>query len=149
MSLYIMITFGEQTETFDSEEEALCYAYDHVAEMITAQHRHDLPLKVTPEMRRQFDVRLIEVGDDYNALREVELPFQKWADTYYENLRLAKKDEADREYQTYLRLKEKFEGRDEKRDTRARLKKEILDRYSQSELTEIEELIRERLHGED
>ncbi len=67
-----------------------------------------MPLKLSEEDKANFDIYIFEVTGE----NLVKIPFQNWVDEYYDGMRFEKKAEPYREYQRYLELKEKWEGKD-------------------------------------
>lgn len=108
MATYIMLTLGENAWVCHDEETALGECQEHVFQNINDFHRHNLPLTVTPEVARGFDLRLIKLTDE--GVEEVKLPFQEWADQYVVELERYRQEDEDREYKRYLELKAKYEG---------------------------------------
>jgi hypothetical protein len=98
---------GEQLEVYEAEKEALQSCREQIDQQITDHHRHNLPLKVTPEIERRFDLRLFQTQG------ELELPFQEWVDDYYQQQQDWKKEREEQEYLRYLELKAKYENEGE------------------------------------
>jgi hypothetical protein len=102
---YVVVWNGEiTTEMFDLES-ALCEAHSFVDQYISDFLRYDLPMKITPEEARRFDVKVFELKD------EIELPLQEWVDQYYEDIKEWKEKAEEREYKQFLELYEKFKNR--------------------------------------
>ncbi|MBD3262535.1 MAG: hypothetical protein GF334_12855 [Candidatus Altiarchaeales archaeon] len=98
---------GETIEVTDSMAEVIDFCREWVYQQICDHHRNNLPLRVTEEVKRQFDIEVFKTTDT------IELPFQEWADDYYRELKEGEKEDERREYERYLELKAKFEPEEE------------------------------------
>ncbi len=105
--MYVVVQFGEIQSWSYSEEAALSSAAECVDQQIADHWRHKLPVQVTPEMARDLDIRMYRL----DAQSQVELPFQKWFDQYYQERQESARDEEEREYKRFLELRKKYEDR--------------------------------------
>lgn len=114
-SLYIVISNGCAESIWASEDKdhVLMECQQDAIQYISDFHRHERDWTVSPE---QVGIRLFQVtyGDVQQGIQELELPLQKWADEYFEELSQRDRHEAnaktDPEWAEYCRLKEKFRG---------------------------------------
>lgn len=104
---YIVFVNGEIEMDTNDRDEAMQHAHLRVDEKIGDHHRHDLPVKVTPQIVREMDVRVSRVRES-DCL---ELPLQLWFDDYYNEQRQCEVEEENREWRRYLELCEKFRDR--------------------------------------
>ena len=110
--MYILIHENEAETVWACYDKglALAEAQGHVNQKIGDFYRHALPMRAS---EGNFEVRLIEVGDDAMST-ELTLPIQSWIDEYYVEMsaRDAKRGQAlaDPEWAEYQRLSEKFRG---------------------------------------
>ena len=105
--MWIVVQFGELWAHAFSEQGALDAARESVDQAITDHWKHKLPLQVTEEIARSFDVRVYRC----DASCQVALPFQKWVDENYKHRQEVDEFEKDREYRRFLELREKYEER--------------------------------------
>jgi len=115
--MWVVIQFGEPLAWAPSETGAFAIARECVDQAITDHWKHKLPMQVTPEIARAFDVRVYRC--DHQS--SVELPFQKWVDENYRHRQEWANGEDEREYKRYLELREKYEGRFQKEAARPSL----------------------------
>jgi hypothetical protein len=72
------------------------------------QHlRGRLPLQVTEEIARNFDVRVYAL----NKGSQLTLPFQEWVDANHKHAQEYAQYSEEREYQQFVELRAKFEDR--------------------------------------
>jgi hypothetical protein len=112
MRTYVLIANGEAWAT-DSREQAMDEARGHVIQYICDHLRHQLPLELTEELVQRFDVQLACVGRDEHGdfASAYTLPFQEWVDEYHRNQKKYEDEERQREYETFVKLRSKWEGR--------------------------------------
>lgn len=107
-TLYVFVGGGgDSVAVTTDKDEALFWAFDDASWRV-GDLRHKMPLKLSEEDKANFDIYVFKVTKD----NMVELPFQDWVDDYYANMKYEKKSEPYREYQRYLELKEKWEGKE-------------------------------------
>jgi len=104
---YVIVYAGEleSAQVWENREIALSEAQCIVNQYICDFLRHNLPMKITPEEARRFDVKVYEIKE------EMELPFQKWVDEYYDEMRMQEIKDEERDYKRFLELYERFKDR--------------------------------------
>lgn len=105
--MYGLIVHGEWDCLDENLEVIMDRAKQWVEEKINNFHRHDLPIKVTPEVAWELDVYAYKLTSE----NEVELPLQAWFDEYYADMKQGEVDDEEREWKRYLELAEKFRDR--------------------------------------
>lgn len=112
---WVLVTNGEvafECHTSNSKE-ILQQAQWAVEQRICDHLRHALPLKVTEQVAREFDIRAFSLPreDQEGVPERLVLPYQKWVDEYYQSSLDDKKETEEREYKRYLELREQHEPR--------------------------------------
>ncbi len=111
MSTFIMLTYGADTFACSDERSAMRECRQHITQVMCDHYQHKLPLVITPDIIRSFNIRLIKVGPEQGDVTEINLPYQEWADQYYRELRDSLDAVERHEIQRYLELKAKYEGK--------------------------------------
>lgn len=93
---------GESLGVYEEFEDAIGACDDHVTQQICDHFRHLLPLRVTQDIARRFDLRL------FQTMGEIKLPFQKWVDEFYQEQQDYKIDTEQREKAELVRLLAKY-----------------------------------------
>ena len=102
--LFVVVPFSGDymaAEAIVGEKEARTYAQHCVLQHIS--DHEELPLRVSKKVAENIGVYLFRVQE------ELELPIQEWADELYQEIQENRKEDEEREYQLYLRLKAKYE----------------------------------------
>jgi len=117
-SWYVVVfNGGEVLEIHKSKVEALSSCRDNVWQQICDFYRHDLPLKITPDVKRRFDLRL------FQTFGEEELPFQEWADEHHAEIK-ADRMKHEEGHQLITRILDRYKVPDDMRDIlRAEIRK--------------------------
>ena len=105
--LWIVLSGGEAAGISSNRHEAINIARDIARERVSDFYRDLLPFKVTPVVIRDLDV---EVHPCFSRTAEA-LPFQEWIDDLYRSRVEGEKTDAEREYQRFVELREKYEAR--------------------------------------
>lgn len=111
---YVLVSGGEVSyeDWAPDPKRILSEAQLHVQQYICDFLRHTLPIKVTPELEKRFDVRVYALATEEQGIPErLDLPFQEWVDQFYQNLKNEAVEDLEREYKSFLRLREKWEAR--------------------------------------
>lgn len=108
--LWVIVHFGEVWGHTYSEEEALDIARHLVDQTIADHWSHLLPMQVTPEIARGFDVQVYRCAS--SSL--LKLPLQQWTDENYQYRQKSEAHDENMEYKRYVQLREKYEPRFQK-----------------------------------
>lgn len=105
---YVVYIFGGEEAYFVADKEkTMMEVYDYVSYHICDFLRDQLPLKVTDDIIRDMDIKIFEVVSE----KEVEIPFQKFVDEYYDNIKYDEKRQEETEYKNFLKLYKKYKDR--------------------------------------
>lgn len=99
---YIIVQFGEVLEGIFNYEEMMSEVRIMARQYIYDFMRHNLPKKLTHDDIRSFDIEVYEIGNS------IILPFQAWADEYYDDMKEQQKRDEEQEYKRFLELYEKY-----------------------------------------
>lgn len=99
---YIVVAYGQPSELIRNKESALFDAQTHFMQYV-CDHR-SLPLEVTDDVRKSCDVKV------YRLFEELDLPLQDWADEMCEDRREDYEQSRVDMFDTYVKLREYFEG---------------------------------------
>lgn len=105
--MFIVVAYGEFYSSSHSRETAIGNARNVVDQHISDHMKHMLPLQVTDEVVRAFDVRVYACGPS----SMVQLPFQEWVDENYRHREEYLKESEALEYKRFLELRSKYEDK--------------------------------------
>lgn len=102
---YIVSTCdGDEVFVAETKQDAFKAAELEVQQQLCDHFRHQLPLKITPEIAERFGVEIFPA-----ATKPMALPLQKWVDEYYADLQKREKDLRLKDLKRFLSLWEQFE----------------------------------------
>lgn len=101
---YVIIWNGELVYDGPDYEETMREAQFSIFSELGWHHRHNLPLKVTPEISKEFDLRVYALAGD----NLIALPLQEWCDQFYQDMKDDERKTQENEEKRFLELHAKY-----------------------------------------